>query len=68
MDAAFQALVDQAKRVSARHPELLARYLAAIRDKARGMPADQVEALLKEVSGAAAAAEGRPGEPPAEPR
>ncbi len=67
MDAAFHALLDQAKRVSARHPELLPRYLAAIRDKARGMPPEQVEALLKEVSEAAAAGEGRPGEPPAGP-
>ncbi len=59
MDPAFQALIDQARRVCALHPDLLVRYLAAIRDKARGMPPKEVEALLESVSEAAAA--GRPG-------
>lgn len=57
MDPAFQALVDQAKRVCARHPELLAAYVAAIRDKGRGMPEDALQSLVKEVSEAAAARE-----------
>ncbi len=56
MEPALQALLDQAKRVSALHPDLLTRYLAAIRDKARGMPSEELEALLKEVSEAVAAA------------
>ncbi len=61
MDPAFQALLDQARRVSVQHPDLLVRYLAAIRDKARGMTPDEVEALVREVSEAAA---GRAGTRP----
>ncbi len=53
MDPAFQALVDQAKRLCARHPELLEWYLRAIRDKGKGMPEEALEALLKDVSAAA---------------
>jgi hypothetical protein len=52
MDPAFQALVDQAMRVCARHQGLLPAYLAAIRDKGRGMPPEALEGLLKDVSAA----------------
>lgn len=53
LDPAFRALADQAKRVCAKHPDLLPAYLAAIRDRAKGMKEEVVEALLAEVSAAA---------------
>ncbi len=49
-DAAFRALVEQAKRVCAKNPDLLPAYLAAIEEKAKGMRDDALRALLKEVS------------------
>jgi hypothetical protein len=36
-DPAFRALVDQAKRLCARHPDLLPYYLAAVREKGKGI-------------------------------
>ena len=39
-------LIDQAQRIAAHHPELAASYLAAIREKARGMNPAEVERLL----------------------
>jgi hypothetical protein len=52
-DAAFRALVEQAKRVCAKHPDLLPAYLAAIEEKGKGMPADALRALLRDVSASA---------------
>jgi len=49
-DAAFRALVEQAKRVCAKHPDLLPAYLAAIEEKGKGMGDDVLRPLLKEVS------------------
>ena len=49
-DAAFRALVEQAKRVCAKHPELLPAYLAAIEEKGKGMRAEALRVLLQEVS------------------
>ena len=49
-DAAFRALVEQAKRVCAKHPDLLPAYLAAIEEKGKGMRAEVLQALLQEVS------------------
>jgi len=54
-DPAFRALVEQAKRVCAKHPGLLPAYLAAIQDKGKGMDEQAMEALLKEVEAAAPA-------------
>jgi hypothetical protein len=61
VDPAFSALVEQAKRVCARHPELTEFYVRAIRDKGKGMPEDALEGLVKQVAEAgarAASAEG----------
>ncbi len=52
-DAAFRALVEQAKRVCAKHPDLLPAYLAAIEEKGKGMRAEALRALLQEVSASA---------------
>jgi hypothetical protein len=52
-DAAFRALVEQAKRVCAKHPDLLPAYLAAIEEKGKGMRAEALRALLREVSASA---------------
>jgi hypothetical protein len=52
-DVAFRALVEQAKRVCAKHPALLPAYLAAIEEKGKGMAVDTLRALLKEVSASA---------------
>lgn len=52
-DAAFRALVEQAKRVCVKHPDLLPAYLAAIEEKGKGMRAEELRALLKEVSASA---------------
>ncbi len=56
MDPAFSALVEQAKRVCARHPELADFYVRAIRDKGKGMPDDALETLVKQVEEAGARA------------
>ena len=39
-------LIEQAKRIARHHPELAATYLAAIREKARGMKPEELEPLL----------------------
>lgn len=39
-------LIEQAKRIAPHHPELAAIYLAAIREKARGMKPEELEPLL----------------------
>lgn len=49
-DAAFRALVEQAKRVCAKNPDLLPAYLAAVHEKAKGMPEDALQALLDDVA------------------
>lgn len=49
-DVAFRALVEQAKRVCAKHPDLLPAYLAAIEEKGKGLSDDVLQPLLKEVS------------------
>ncbi len=49
-DAAFRALVEQAKRVCAKHPDLLPSYLAAIREKGKGFKPDELQAILDEVA------------------
>ena len=50
-DPAFQALVEQAKRVCPKHPALLAAYLSAIREKGRGIGERELQAILDEVAG-----------------
>ncbi len=50
-DPTFRALVDQAKRVCAKHPELLPSYLAAISEKGKGIREDELQAILDEVAG-----------------
>lgn len=52
-DAAFRALVEQAKRVCAKHPDLLRAYLAAIEEKGKGMGDDVLRPILDEVSACA---------------
>jgi hypothetical protein len=49
-DPAFRALVEQAKRICAKNPDLLPSYLAAIEERAKGMKADALQAILDEVS------------------
>lgn len=49
-DPAFRALVEQAKRVCARNPDLLPSYLAAIREKGKGITEDELQAILDEVA------------------
>jgi len=49
-DPVLRALIDQAKRVCSRHPELLEPYLAAIRDKAKGVGEEPLRSLLEEVA------------------
>lgn len=39
-------LIEQAKRIARHHPELAATYLAAIREKARGMKPEELDQLL----------------------
>lgn len=51
-DPAFRALVEQAKRVCAKNPTLLPPYLAAIREKGRGLPEEALRAILDEVKAA----------------
>jgi hypothetical protein len=50
-DPAFRELVEQAKRICAKHPDLLPVYLAAIQEKAKGIKEDALKAILDEVSG-----------------
>jgi hypothetical protein len=42
----LQAFVDQAKRVAEHHPELAASYIAAIKEKARGLKPEELDRLL----------------------
>ena len=49
-DSILRALIDQAKRVCSRHPEMLEPYLAAIRDKAKGTGEEELKGLLAEVA------------------
>lgn len=51
-DPAFRALVEQAKRVCSKHPQLLPCYLAAVREKGKGVKADVLQAILDEVEAA----------------
>ncbi|HSB70944.1 MAG TPA: hypothetical protein VLH58_13710 [Candidatus Methylomirabilis sp.] len=53
-DPAFRALVEQAKRVCARNPALLPPYLAAIRERGRGLPEEALKAILDGVRAATA--------------
>ena len=39
-------LIEQAKRIARHHPALAAFYLAAIREKARGVKPEELEPLL----------------------
>ena len=49
-DPVFRALIDQAKRICSRHPEMLEPYLAAIRDKAKGVGEERLQGWLAEVA------------------
>ena len=49
-DPVFRALVEQAKRVCPKHPDLAPAYMAAIREKGRGIRPDQLQAILDEVA------------------
>ncbi len=51
-DPAFRALVEQAKRVCAKNSSLLPPYLAAIREKGRGLREEALRAILDEVRSA----------------
>ncbi len=46
-------LIEQAKRIVRHHPELAASYLAAIREKARGVKPEDLERLLGDLPKAA---------------
>ena len=52
-DPAFRALVEQAKGVGARNPDLLPPTLAAIREKGKGITEDALQATLDEVAASA---------------
>ena len=43
-------LIEQAKRIVPHHPELAAGYLAAIREKARGVKPEDLEELLTDLA------------------
>jgi hypothetical protein len=51
-DPAFRALVEQAKRVCAKNPDILLPYLAAIREKGRGLREEALRSILDEVKAA----------------
>ena len=40
------ALIEQAKGIAKHHPEMAASYLAAIREKAKGMKPEELDKLL----------------------
>lgn len=46
-------LIEQAKRIVPHHPELAAGYLAAIREKAKGLKPEELEHLLGDLAEAA---------------
>ena len=50
------ALIEQAKGIANYHPELAASYLAAIREKARGMKPEELDGLLGDLPQIARAA------------
>jgi hypothetical protein len=52
-------LIEQAKRIARHHPDLAPFYLAAIREKARGVKPEELEALLGDLLKPAASS-GRP--------
>lgn len=58
-DPVFRALVEQAKRVCAKNPDLLLSYLAAIREKGKGANEEALQAILDEVAATAPAGPGR---------
>ena len=43
-------LIEQARRIAPHHPELVAPYLAAIREKARGVKPEELDRLLGDLS------------------
>jgi hypothetical protein len=49
-DPVFRALVEQAKRICRKHPDQVPAYLPAIREKGKGIRADQLQAILDEVA------------------
>lgn len=49
-EAAFRALVEQAKRICVRNPSLLPAYIAAVQEKGKGMSGEALRTLLDEVS------------------
>jgi hypothetical protein len=51
-------LVEQARRIAPHHPELAASYVAAIREKARGMGPEELEKLLGDLPKPAEAPKG----------
>ena len=55
-DPAFRALIEQAKRICRKNPALLPSYLAAIREKGRGIGEQTLKAILDEVKAATATA------------
>jgi hypothetical protein len=50
------ALIEQAKGIAKHHPELVTSYLAAIREKARGMKPEELDRLLGDLLQIAGAA------------
>ena len=56
-------LIEQAKGIAKHHPEMAASYLAAIREKAKGMKPEELERLLGDLPKIAAAAR-RPARSP----
>ncbi len=51
-------LIEQAKGIAKHHPEMAASYLAAIREKAKGMKPEELEALLGDLPKVAEATRG----------
>ena len=54
-------LIEQAKRIARHHPDLAAFYVAAIREKARGVKPEELEPLLGDLLRAAVPS-GRPSD------
>ncbi len=49
-------LIEQAKGIAKHHPEMAASYLAAIREKAKGMKPEELDQLLGDLPDIAEAA------------
>ncbi len=49
-DPVLRALVEQAKRVCPKHPDLVPAYLAAIQEKGKGIESNQLQIILDEVA------------------